>query len=134
MVDTLAEDDIARVDSHVDPTATTADEIESSLNDDFDGESRDAFADALADRRAPVREEGRELMHKRITRNPSSGDLMIRNDKGQFATNADAVSGSYVADSGDVMASVSGGEDVRLGSVDLSAGSESGSRDSAYSK
>lgn len=133
MTDELSEADVRRVDRHVDPTAVTAEEIEDSLNDDFDGEARQAFAEALEGERAPVREEARDLLTDRLTTNPASGETQLRDEKGRFGPTASSVQGTRVDDSGEVYASVSGGEDVRLGSVDLDAGAN-GTRDAEYSR
>lgn len=131
MTDGIDETDVERVDQHVDPTATTRDEIEESLNDDFEGDSREAFADALAEQRAPVRDEARQLLSKRLTRNPASGDIQLRNSKGQFASGVSDVRGTRVDDSGTVVAETDAGS-VELGTVDLDAGA-SGGRDAEYS-
>lgn len=134
MTDELSEADVKRVDQHVDPTAVTASEIEDSLNDDFDGEARDAFADALAEQREPVREEAREMLNDRLSTNPASGETQLRNSKGQFSAKASEVVGSpeISDDSGRVTVETTDGT-VDLGSVNVDAGA-SGTRDSEYSK
>ena len=131
--ESIDEGDVKRVDKHVDPTAVNADDIEASLNDDFEGEARQEFAKALEQQRAPVRDEARDLLQNRLDTNPANGKTQLRNSKGHFGPMASNVQGTRVTDSGEVMASVSGGEDVTLGSVDLDAGAD-GPRDSDYSR
>ena len=134
MTDKLSEADVKRVDQHVDPTAVTASEIEDSLNDDFDGAARDAFADALAVQREPVRDEARDMLNNRLSTNPASGETQLRNSKGQFSAKASEVVGSpeISDDSGRVTVETTDGT-VDLGSVNVDAGA-SGTRDSEYSK
>jgi hypothetical protein len=133
VTDELSEADVKRVDQHVDPTAITADDIEGSLNDDFEGEARDAFAQALEAQREPVREEARDLLSKRLATNPASGETQLRNSKGQFSAKASEVVGSPTIsdDSGRVTVQTTEGT-VDLGSVDVNAGAV-GPRDSEYS-
>ena len=132
MTDSLSDDDVERVDRHVDPTAVNADEIEDSLNDDFEGGARDAFAQALAEQREPVRDEARSMLSNRLATNPASGETQLRNSSGQFSAKASEVTGTRVSDSGRVEATT-GGETVDLGTVDLSAGADGG-RDREYSR
>lgn len=133
MTDELSEADVKRVDQHVDPTAVTADDIEDSLNDDFEGEAREQFAQALESQREPVREEARDLLSKRLATNPASGETQLRNSKGQFSANASDVIGSpSISDeSGRVTVETTEGT-VDLGTVDTNAGAV-GPRDSEYS-
>jgi hypothetical protein len=133
VTDELSEADVKRVDQHVDPTAVTADDIEDSLNDDFEGEARDAFAQALEGQREPVREEARDLLSKRLATNPASGETQLRNSKGQFSAKASEVVGSpsISDDSGRVTVQTTEGT-VDLGTVDVNAGAV-GPRDSEYS-
>ena len=134
MTDELSESDVKRVDQHVDPTAVTADEIEDSLNDDFEGQARDDFAQALEDQRQGVRDDARNLLSNRLATNPASGETQLRNSKGQFSAKASEVVGSpEIADSsGRVTVETTQGS-VELGSVDVNAGA-AGSRDSEYSR
>jgi len=133
VTDELSEADVKRVDQHVDPTAVTADDIEDSLNDDFEGEAREQFAQALESQREPVREEARELLSNRLATNPASGETQLRNSKGQFSANASDVVGSpeISSDSGRVTVQTTEGT-VDLGTVDVNAGAV-GPRDSEYS-
>ena len=133
MTDQLSEEDVRRVDEHVDPTAVTSEEIEASLNDDFDGEARDAFADALEQQRQPVREEARDLLSDRLATNPADGETQLRNDRGQFTAMASEVVGTpeIADDSGRVTVETTQGT-VELGSVDTNAGAR-GARDAEYS-
>lgn len=134
MTEQLSEADVKRVDKHVDPTAVTADQIEASLNDDFEGQARDAFAQALEDQRGAVRDEARDLLSNRLATNPSSGETQLRNSKGQFSANAaDVVGSPDIEDSsGRVTVETTEGT-VELGTVDVDAGA-AGSRDSEYSR
>jgi hypothetical protein len=133
VTDQLSEADVKRVDQHVDPTAVTADEIEDSLNDDFEGEAREQFAEALESQREPVREEARDLLSDRLATNPASGETQLRNEKGQFSAKAsEVVSSPEIAnDTGRVTVETTGGT-VDLGTVDTDAGAV-GPRDSEYS-
>lgn len=133
MTDQLSEEDVRRVDEHVDPTAVTSEEIEESLNDDFDGEARDAFADALEQQRQPVREEARDLLSDRLATNPADGETQLRNDRGRFTAKASEVVGTpeIADDSGRVTVETTQGT-VELGSVDTDAGAR-GARDAEYS-
>lgn len=133
MTDSLDESDVQRVDKHVDPTAVNADDIQSSLNDDFDGGAREAFAQALAEERAPVREEARSMLSNRLATNPASGETQLRNSSGQFAAKASEVTGTRVNSQGRVEATTTSGETVDLGTVNLDAGSDLGPRDTEYS-
>jgi hypothetical protein len=129
----LSEADVKRVDKHVDPTAVTADQIEASLNDDFEGQARDAFAQALEDQRGAVRDEARDLLSNRLATNPASGETQLRNSKGQFSAKASDVVGSPDIEDSSGRVSVETTEGtVDLGTVDLDAGA-AGSRDSEYS-
>ena len=134
MTDELSEADVKRVDKHVDPTAVTADDIEDSLNDDFEGQARDDFAQALEDQRQGVRDDARNLLSNRLATNPASGETQLRNSKGQFSAKASEVVGSpEISDSsGRVTVETTQGS-VELGSVDVNAGA-AGSRDSEYSR
>lgn len=133
MTDSLSEDDVIRVDQHVDPTALTASDIEDSLDDSFDGGARQAFADALAQQREPVREQARDMLSNRLSTNPSSGETQLRNSKGHFSAKASDVVGSpsISDDSGRVTVETTSGT-VELGTVDVNAGAD-GTRDSQYS-
>ena len=136
MTDSLSDKDVNRVDQHVDPTAVTAREIENSLDDSFDGEARDAFADALEQQRQPVREEASEMLQNRLSTNPASGETQLRNSKGQFSAKASEVVGTpeISDDSGRVTVETSDGT-VELGTVDVNAGLEGAkTRDSEYSQ
>lgn len=133
MTEQLSEADVKRVDKHVDPTAVTADQIEASLNDDFEGQARDAFAQALEDQRGAVRDEARDLLSNRLATNPASGETQLRNSKGQFSAKASDVVGSPDIEDSSGRVSVETTEGtVDLGTVDLDAGA-AGSRDSEYS-
>ena len=134
MTEQLTQADVERVDKRVDPTATTAEEIEESLNEDFDGGARDAFADALEDQREPVREGARDLLSKRLSTNPADNSSQLRNSQGQFAPKTAEVVGSPEVESqtGRVTVETTEGT-VELGSIDLDAGA-SGSRGTEYSK
>lgn len=134
MTDDLSENDVQRVDQHVDPTALTASDIEDSLDDSFDGGARQAFADALEQQREPVREQARDMLSNRLSTNPASGETQLRNSKGQFAAKASDVVGSpeISNDSGRVSVETTSGT-VELGTVDVNAGAD-GTRDSEYSK
>ena len=134
MTDSLSQSDVERVDSHVDPTAVNADDIEDSLNDDFEGGARDAFAQALEEQRGPVRDEARDLLSKRLATNPASGETQLRNSSGQWSAKASEVQGTRVTDSGRVEATTSGGDTIDLGTVDLDAGAAEGTRDRRYSR
>lgn len=133
MTDSLTESDIRRIDENVDPTAVTADEIEESLNDDFDGGAREAFAEALESQREPVREDARNLLSDRLATNPASGETQLRNSKGQFASKASDVVGSpEISDTtGAVTVETTSGT-VELGTVDVDAGAR-GTRGTDYS-
>lgn len=133
MTDQLSEADVRRVDKNVDPTAVTADEIEDSLNDDFEGEARDAFAQALENQREPVREGARNLLSKRLATNPASGETQLRNSKGQFSAKAsDVVNSPEISDTtGQVTVETTSGT-VELGTVDVDAGAR-GTRGTDYS-
>lgn len=134
MTDSLTKSDVRRVDRKVDPTAVTADDIEQSLDDSFEGGARDAFAEALEGEREPVRQEARELLSDRLTTNPASGETQLRNDKGQFSATASDVVGSpeIANESGNVTVQTTDGT-VNLGTVDVDAGAGT-SRSSEYSK
>jgi hypothetical protein len=133
MTDQLSEADVRRVDQNVDPTAVTADEIEDSLNDDFEGEARDAFAQALENQREPVREDARDLLGDRLATNPASGETQLRNSKGQFSAKAsNVVSSPEISDTtGQVTVETTSGT-VELGTVDVDAGAR-GTRGTDYS-
>lgn len=133
MTDSLSEDDVIRVDQHVDPTALSASDIEDSLDDSFEGGARQAFADALSQQREPVREQAREMLGNRLTTNPSSGETQLRNSKGHFSAKASDVVGSpEVSDeSGRVTVETTSGT-VDLGTINVNAGTN-GTRDSKYS-
>ena len=141
MTDELSEADVKRVDKHVDPTATSADDIEDALNDDFEGQARDEFAQALADQREAVRNQfanddpsSESMVEKRLTTNPADGETQLRNQKGQFAAKVEEIQGpaEVVDESGMVAVETEQGT-VELGTVDLDAGA-AGSRDSKYSR
>jgi len=133
MTDQLSEADVRRVDQNVDPTAVTADEIEDSLNDDFEGEARDAFAQALEGQREPVREDARDLLGDRLATNPASGETQLRNSKGQFSAKASDVVGSPEISNttGQVTVETTSGT-VELGTVNVNAGAK-GTRGTDYS-
>ena len=133
VTDDLSQADVERVDQHVDPTAVTAEDIEDSLNEDFEGSARDAFAEALESQRGPVRDEARDLLSNRLATNPASGETQLRDSKGQFSAKASEVVGSPTIsnDSGRVTVETTGGT-VDLGTVDVDAGA-AGSRDTEYS-
>lgn len=133
MTDELSEADVRRVDQHVDPTAVTADDIEDSLNDDFEGQAREAFAEALEGQREPVRDEARDLLSNRLATNPASGETQLRNSKGQFSAKASDVVGSPEIEdaTGRVTVQTTEGT-VDLGAVDVDAGAVA-PRDSEYS-
>jgi hypothetical protein len=133
MTDQLGEAAVRRVDQNVDPTAVTAEEIEDSLNDDFEGEARDAFAQALESQREPVREDARSLLSDRLATNPASGETQLRNSKGQFSAKASDVVGSpEISDTtGQVTVETTSGT-VELGTVDVDAGAR-GTRGTDYS-
>jgi hypothetical protein len=133
MTDTLSESDVRRVDERVDPTKVNADDIEDSLNDDFDGQAREAFAEALEQQREPVRQEARELLRSRLDTNPANNATQLRDENGRFGPMASSVQGTAVTDSGEVVAEVQGGENVTLGNVDLNAGAR-GPRSDEYSR
>lgn len=131
--DGLSESDVRRVDENVDPTAVTADQIEDSLNDDFEGDARQEFAEALEDQRQAVRDDARDLLSDRLATNPASGETQLRNSKGQFSAKASDVTGSpeIVDSSGTVAVETSSGT-VELGTVDVDAGAR-GPRTDTYS-
>jgi hypothetical protein len=131
--DGLSESDVRRVDENVDPTAVTADQIEDSLNDDFEGDARQEFAEALEDQRQAVRDDARDLLSDRLATNPASGETQLRNAKGQFSAKASDVTGSpeIVDGSGTVAVETSSGT-VELGTVDVDAGAR-GPRTDTYS-
>jgi hypothetical protein len=140
VTDSLSEEDVRRVDEKVDPTAVTREQIEDSLNDDFEGGARDAFAEALEQQRAPVRDAARDLLSDRITTNPASGESQLRTPDGRFGPSVENVEGTprYNDESGTVSVRLSGeaaqkyGETMELGTVDLSAGARQ-TRTSEYS-
>lgn len=127
MTDSLSESDVRRVDERVDPTAVTAEEIEESLNDDFEGQAREAFAEALEAQRQPVRDEAREMLSKRLATNPASGETQLRNSKGHFSAKASDVVGSpEISDgTGRVTVETETHGTVELGTVDVHAGARS---------
>jgi hypothetical protein len=133
MTDSIDESTVRRIDKNVDPTAVTADEIEDSLNDDFEGEARDAFAQALENQREPVREDARDLLGDRLATNPASGETQLRNSKGQFSAKASDVVGSPEISNttGQVTVETTSGT-VELGTVDVDAGAR-GTRGTDYS-
>jgi hypothetical protein len=126
MTDSLSESDVRRVDERVDPTAVTAEEIEESLDDSFDGGAREAFSEALESQREPVRDDARSLLSDRLATNPASGETQLRNSKGQFsATASDVVGSPQIEDStGQVTVETTSGT-VELGTVDVDAGARS---------
>jgi len=133
MTDSIDESTVRRIDKNVDPTAVTADEIEDSLNDDFTGKARDAFAQALEGQREPVREDARNLLSDRLATNPASGETQLRNSKGQFSAKASDVVGSPEISNttGQVTVETTSGT-VELGTVDVDAGAR-GTRGTDYS-
>ena len=123
MTDSIEDSDVRRVDANTDPTALTDDEIEDAMPDDFSSEAKQAFADRVSQARSEVRES--VDLSKRIDQNPASGDAMIRNESGQFAANADDVTGTRLEDDGGYYADLSDGSSVRIDTVDLQAGGKS---------
>jgi len=118
MVDTIDESDVARVDKEwTDPEALNKQEIQSQLNNDFDGKARDAFAERIAEKREPVREEARSLLVDKSTATRSGRQL--RDDKGQFVGKAQNVD-LDVSGGGTVTArNTNTGRETTIGSVDL---------------
>jgi hypothetical protein len=133
VTDSLDDEDVERVDQHVDPTAVAADDIEDSLNDDFEGGAREAFAQKVSAQREPVKQEASDLLGDRLGTNPADGSSMIRDSNGQWAANAEDVATTEVDSSGRAVARLNDGSTVDLGTVDLNAGAEGG-RDSEYSR
>ena len=133
MTDSLSESDVRRVDQKVDPTAVTAGEIEDSLNEDFEGGAREAFAEALESQREPVRDEARDMLKDRLATNPASGETQLRDSNGRFSAKASDVTGSpeIEGSSGRVTVETESGT-VELGTVDVNAGSR-GTRTNEYS-
>lgn len=127
MVDTIDEQDVARIDSATDPSAFQPGEIESELrsNPNLSGEAVRAFADRIADKREPVREEAEQLMAKRLSPNPANPSIIqLRKQDGTLGPRVpeEGDVSLDLSDSGRVTAEVSG-ETVDLGTVDLHAGS-----------
>ena len=133
VTDSLSDSDVKRVDKRVDPTATTADDIEESLDDSFEGGARDAFAEALEEQRAPVREEARDLLSDRLSTNPADGTSQLRNSQGQFAPKTAEVVGSPDVDQGGRVTVETTEGRVELGEIDVDTGVR-GSRGTEYSR
>ena len=127
MADSIEDEDVRRVDENIDPTALTQGDIESELPDDFEGDARDAFSERVSEQRNAVQEC--VDLSKRISRNPANNEPQIRNEKGQFAANADEVTGTTLESDGGYYAEVEGGDRVRIDTVDLQAGADGQRRD-----
>lgn len=137
MVDSIDEQDVARIDSATDPSAFDPSSIEQELgaNPNLTGRAVREFADRIAEKREPVRQEAESLMAKRLSPNPSNPSVIqLRKQDGTLGPRVPS-EGSVdldLSDSGEVTAHVSG-ESVDLGRVDLDAGA-SEARGSRYDR
>jgi hypothetical protein len=117
-------EDLQRIErEYTDPTALTEGTIQAALAEQgIDGNSLDAAAEGIAERRAEVRADAEELLDNRLETRTST--TMIRRDDGSFATAAANVVGDLdIAGDGTVSVPVEGGGSVTLGSLDLPQGS-----------
>lgn len=124
MTDSITDEDVRRIDQNVDPTALTDQDIEDAMPDDFSRSAKDAFSDALADRRSEVQQS--VDLGDRIGQNPANNEPMLKNEQGQFAAGADRVEGTTLEDDGGYYAELDDGDRVRIDTVDLDAGSSEG--------
>jgi hypothetical protein len=122
MTDSIDETDLRRVDSNVDPTALTDDDIEDAMPDDFSDSAKQAFADRISDRRDAVQQS--VDLDQRIDTNPLTGSAMVRNDDGQFIGKASNVEGTNLEPSGEYQVEFSDGSTETIAQVDIQAGND----------
>lgn len=89
MVETISEEDVDRMDRHVDPTLLRGDQVESafrSQRSDKDGSdlssfvkggARSAFAERIAEKRAPIRNSATEQLSGQISRAGNNGQRQL---------------------------------------------------------
>lgn len=127
MTDSIADDDVRRVDSNVDPTALNPEDIEDELPDDFSRSAKSEFASRVAEERDAVRES--VDLSARISRNPASGQPQLRGPDGRLGPSADAVEGTSLDDDGSYYAELEDGSRFLIDEVDLDAGNPDGRSD-----
>lgn len=121
---------IGRVDKVTDPTALSESEIRSELeqNPNLTGRAVREFASQIADKRQGVQQEARQLLRKRISKNPANPSVIqVRTADGRLGPKVpDAGAGAVdlnMSDRGQVTADIDG-QSVELGTVNLDQGAQ----------
>lgn len=120
---------IGRIDEVTDPEALTESEIKRQLraNPNLRGDAVDAFAEQIAGRREAVQEEARELLPKRLAKNPANPEVIqLRTQDGRLGPKVpdDLSNVATDVDSGGRVTATLEGQTVELGTIDLNAGAE----------
>lgn len=125
MTDSIDEEDVARIDAAVDPTALAGDEIEDRLseNPNLSGSAVSAFKDRVSEKREGIADEARSLLRKRVSPNPANPEIIqVRKADGTLGPKVPKGGAGRVDldmnDRGEVTVTLEG-EQVDLGRVDL---------------